>query len=89
MCQLHANELERNNAAVQGEDDRLLPYSVRVRLPPAFKMEIKIGDKVIDRLNGQELEVTDIFTRDGVLLVECTDNHGATTTILPKWIMKV
>ena len=52
-------------------------------------MEITIGDKVIDQLNGQELEVMDIFTRDGVLLLECTDNHGATTTILPKWVIKV
>ena len=52
-------------------------------------MEITIGDKVIDRLNGQQLEVMDIFTRDGVLLVECTDGHGATTTMVPKWIMKV
>ena len=52
-------------------------------------MEIIIGDKVKDRLTGQELEVTDIFTRYGVLLVECTDNHGATTTMLPEWIIKV
>lgn len=89
MCQLHADELERNNAAVQGEDDGLLTHSVRVRLPPAFKMEITIGDKVIDRLNGQELEVTDIFTSYGVLLVKCTDGHGATTVMLPKWIIKV
>ena len=52
-------------------------------------MEITIGDKVIDRLNGQELEVIDIFTSYGVLLVVCTDGHGATTAVLPKWIIKV
>ena len=59
--------------------DSDLPYNMS-------KQYIEIGDTVIDVLDGCELKVVDIFTRDGVQLVECANGIGETTTVVPKYL---
>ena len=77
-------------AAVQGEDaGRLWPRACRFDSDLPYNMSkqyIEIGDTVIDVLDGCELKVVDIFTRDGVQLVECANGIGETTTVMPKYL---
>ena len=52
------------------------------------EVQINIGDTVIDRLNGQRLEVIDIINRDEVTLFTLADGHGSTTNVTREWIVK-
>ena len=50
---------------------------------------IQIGDKVVDRLTHQQMQVTDIFSRDGITLYTITDNNGKSTNVTEKWITRI
>ena len=50
------------------------------------RVYLEIGDAVVDAITGTELTITDIFSREGNMMVECTDGRGSTTTVLPKYL---
>ena len=50
---------------------------------------IQIGDKVVDRLTHQQMQVTDIFSRDGITLYTITDNNGKSLNVIKKWLRRI
>lgn len=51
--------------------------------------EVKIGDTVTFTPTGQRVKVLDIFTRDGVKLIEVQVGDGRTTTATEKWFRAI